>query len=244
MKFEKLFKGKKEAKKPERVLPFDIRYALEHKACVLNKTDLETLAKSNFENEAFYLLLKSLRKNPNKQKALLQKFMTIWAGSDTHQEEVTKDVLRKFITETLEDMNEVKVEGGKLSQLSHQGFDLWQEKLKYLAWELSNDERNIFIVAHTMFIGLPSFIQAFLKKKKTLNILVPEWIENENVGYVITFNENKITVNWLRPPFDNKTGSMVVDDTKNTGKILKQIREFLIKGGSQEPEIQVIAKSL
>ena len=62
-------------KLPEKILPSDVRYALQYKEGLLNKSDLEILAMSNFENEAAYLALKNLRNEPEKHKILFEKYI-------------------------------------------------------------------------------------------------------------------------------------------------------------------------
>jgi len=92
------------------------------------------------------------------------------------------------------------------------------------------------LVTNPMLIGLSSFVQAFSEKNKTLNIVVPAWLEKENMGYVVTFAGGKMNVEWLRKPFD-KRDLVIIDDTRNTGDTLERIRDYFVKNGSQEPEM-------
>lgn len=242
MKFNFFERKDTKQETPEKILPFDIRYALEHRGCILSKQDIETLARNNFENEALYLTFKSFRGNPQKHKELLQKYIDSFLENNKLQGE-NKDFLKEFILETLKDIDKVAVEGTKLSQLSHQGFELWQEKHNELALELSKNSSDVFIMAHSMFIGLNSFLKYFYEERKKLNILIPEWMETETPGYVINFDdEQKSTVDWLKKPF-GEIDSIIVDDTKNTGNILKRSKTFLVENGSSDPEVRVIANS-
>ncbi|OGI66320.1 hypothetical protein A3A95_01685 [Candidatus Nomurabacteria bacterium RIFCSPLOWO2_01_FULL_39_18] len=234
--FEKFTNRKsKTVEQDQKILPSDIRYALQYKKSLLNRIDIETLVRNNFENEALYLTFKSLTENPEQHRTLLEKCIScvLESGNDTKTQ---KNTLQKLILEALGNRNDIQVKGGKLAQLSRQGFDLWQDKFKLVASQLSDDDRNVFLVTNPMLIGLSSFVQAFSEKNKTLNIVVPAWLEKENMGYVVTFAGGKMNVEWLRKPFD-KRDLVIIDDTRNTGDTLERIRDYFVKNGSQEPEM-------
>ena len=222
------------------ILPEDVRYALAYKNSLLGKEEIEMLARNGFLEEACYLTFKSLVGSPIEHRAFLEKYLSCFFK----REEDREDALRKLINETLRDRDDVSIKGGKLAQLSRQGFDLWQEKFQSLAEKLSSDDRNIFLVAHSTFVGLAHFLKAFSEKRKTLNILIPEWIKSKEVGYVLNFDGNKINIDWLHVPFENGTGSILLDDTLNTGNTLQQLQGYLIENGLQHTEIMSINKTL
>lgn len=209
----------------EGILPFDVRYALQYKGGILNQTEIKILAENNFENEACFLFLKSLRDDPLKHKEFLQKYCDIIIEQT---EENTKSFLRELIIKTLaEKQNDVKIEAGKLAQLSRQDFDWWRIKFKSLAYKLSESEKNIFLIAHTTLMGLPYFLKAFQTRNKNLYIIVPQW-ENNKIGYSINFTEkNKVILHWFFLPSEKNIACVLVDDTQNTGETLKKVSGIL-----------------
>ena len=81
-----------------------------------------------------------------------------------------------------------------------------------------------------------------LEHYKTLNILIPKWIGKDKFGYSLNFKDKKIKLDWLHGPFDNEKGSVIFDDTIDTGNTVENSREFLVKNGSSDPEVIVISK--
>ncbi len=235
-----LRKGEKPKQTTEvvRILPYDVRYALKHRAGILNSNDVETLAYSGFENEAFYLTLKGIRKDITQHKKLLESYIRLSLSNSGND----RSELRQLLDNALKEQKDFSVDGRKLAQFSAQGFELWQDKLKVLAQKLSTDNRNIFLVAHAVLVGLDSFVQTFSKTNKTFNILIPSWLEMENAGYSISFEGGEAHVEILQSTFD-KRGSVLVDDTQNTGATLETMRNYLVSNGSREPEIITLDKA-
>lgn len=237
MNFDRFFpkRNKKEAQPLPKILPFDIRYALQYKGGLLNGSEIEAFSRSNFIEEAFYLTSKGLVGNPDIHKAFLGKYIAYVLGKDTKKSDA-----QEIISNALNSRSDISVQGKKLAQISRQGFDFWQEKFQSLATELSNDERNIFLLAHTTLVGFDSFLKAFSEKNKTLNILIPEWVENEEFGYAIDFNNGQAHINWLRKTLGIKGDSVLVDDTRKTGATLGKFSKFLTENGSPNIEPKVL----
>ena len=232
-----------ENKRIEKILPSDVRYALQYKEGNLNKNDLEVLAMSNFENEAIYLSLKNLAGNPQVQKELLEKYVN-QAINKTGDKVSDKKNLQQVIIDGLKINPNIEVSGVILAQISRQGFDFWQDKFKELATSLSKDKRDVFLLAHSTFIGLNSFVEAFSKENKNLYIIVPTWIKNksENIGYNVKLANNKADVEYLTES-SLKNESILVDDTVNTGGTSSEIQEFWKKEGLTLPEVISIVKN-
>lgn len=239
MKFPEMFSSKKSESRP--ILPEDVRYALQYKNSLLNKQEIESLIRNNFENEALYLILKSLVDNPERHKAFLEKYVNSVLGS-TNDKEGLDMTLQQVLRDELnkDTSNDISVQAGKLAQLSRQGFDLWQERLKSTSADLSEDEHNIFLIAHAMLIGLKQFIEAFSKQKKDLNIILPVWLENENIGYHIVFKEGKAEIEWLQGSF-NHIDPLLVDDTQNSGHTFNMVQDYFIKHGFPKPELLAVS---
>ncbi len=243
MKFDRLFSRKpKVEEKPQKLLPEDVRYALKYKEGLLNKEDIKTLVRSNFVNEAIYLTFKSLINDAEKHRQLLEKYISYIFNDNTLINK--RALIEEILYKALDSEQNVSVKGSKLAQLSRQGFDLWQEKYEALAQKLSTDERNVYLLAHSTFIGLEAFLKKFSETNKTLNILVCEWTQVKNMGYVIDLHDKKAQVSNLQKPFKNNTGCVLIDDTKNTGNTLEKAEQFLEQNGCQNLEIMVLDKAL
>lgn len=237
MKFFENF-GKKIEQTPLRILPSDVRYALEYKEGKLNSEDIEVLVMSNFEDEAFYLALKGLVNNKDEHKILLEKYISqilpISHGTPDYKKEI-----QNIVNEELSKNKDFEVDGVKLAQISRQGFDTWHKKFDNLAVELSLDKKDVFLVAHSTILGLDSFLKSFAKENKDLNIVIPSWIKNEHIGYNITFSEGKGILNSLEKNF-KKDNSILVDDTKNTGNTLNHIQALWQDSAHNPPEIKTV----
>ncbi len=232
-----------ENKKFNKILPSDVRYALEYKEGILNKDDLEVLAMSNFEIEAMYLTLKGIKNNPEQHKILLEKYVSsIFSTKDNTG--INKKDIRDITVKEIEHNPSIEVDAVKLAQISRQGFDFWQEKFKDLADKLSNEKRNVFLLAHATILGLEHFVKSFSEKNKTLNIIVPSWVKDKSdiIGYSIKFDSQKSNVQLLHDTFD-KENAVLVDDTLNTGNTTDEIKKYFKESGSQEPELITIATS-
>lgn len=221
-----------------KILPSDVRYALEYKEGKLNKDDLEVLVMSNFEDEAFYLTLKSLTNNKEEHKNLLRKYISNIINLD-HGGVEYKKCIQDIVNEELDLNKNLEVDGVKLAQISRQGFDTWQDKFKTLSNELSKSDKNVFLVAHSTILGLHSFLKNFAKEEKDLNIIVPSWFKDKCVGYNISFSEGKTVMNDLHNDF-NKINTIAVDDTVNTGSTIDKVKDFWLEFGEYEPEIRTV----
>lgn len=244
MDFRRIFEQKKkektqqESKKETKILPGDVRYALQYGDALMGKKEIEVLAMSNFENEAVYLVFKGLETNPDAQKEFLEKYVSFVLNKSEDRRN-NRDALNKLITEIVKKSDKLSVKGGKLAQISRQGFDLWQEKFKSLAQELSKDKRNVFFIANSMMLGLEKFIEEFSKNNKKLNILIPTKMtgENNNIGYSINFNDKEAEVEYFENMGPQKENSLFVDDTLHTGQVLNKLKEFWVKDGSSMPDV-------
>lgn len=243
MKFslEKIFPKKITKEETSAILPFNVRYALQYKKSIFGKEEIESLAKNGFEKEAMYLMLKELRKYPIQQKELLEKYINqIINNIDNNQN--NKEELVELVTKSMIGINDIAVEAGKLAQISRQGEKIWEERFEESAVLLSKDNRNVFLIAHAILLGLEEFIKSFYKEKKQLGILVPSWIESENEisGYIVTFKERKVNIDWLKEGNFYKNNAVLVDDTKNTGRIFDKMKKFWSKDGSNNPDTLAI----
>ncbi len=244
LNFERKNKGGEgQSQKDAKILPSDVRYALQYKEALLNKDEIETLNDNYFENEALYLTLKGLQDNPEEQKILLERYVG-YVLKKTKTGAENKPELREIIRESLESLGQGSVQGGKLAQLSRQGFEFWQEKFEQKAIELSKDKRNVFLVANAMLLGLGSFVKNFSETSKPLGIIIPKWL-NEGahiVGYTINFKDGEAEVDFLKKnSYKDQAVTVLVDDATNSGKVFAKIKEYWTRNGFKEPDTIAIA---
>lgn len=242
------FKGEnnKNPEKPKsdmRILPSDVRYALQYKEALLNKDEIKDLNINNFQNEALYMTIKGLQGSPEDQKLLIEKYVS-YVLNNIDKPNKDKNVLKKIIEESLKGIGTGLVKGAKLAQVSRQGFDFWQNKFEEKAQELSTDKRKVFLVANAMILGLGSFVEHFSKTGKPLNIIIPKWMDEgaHVIGYTIGFENKKATVDFLLKKSDKDQAlAVLVDDATNSGKVFSQIKDYWIKNGLKEPDTTAIA---
>jgi len=240
MKFENPFSKKKEAETPsERILPSDVRYALRYKEEHLTTSEILDLIENGFEEEALYLLLKSSVANVQLQLAFLEQIVT--ATLDT--ESVTrKKSLRTILHSMLTQLpTETLVDAHKLSVLSRQGFDAWHDLYKKTADELVEKDADIFMLGHSTFLGLTSFITSFSKRNKKLYLLIPGHYNNtamNTCGYII---ENG-AVSVLERDFIRPHDAILLDDIRNSGESVNEALIFWKEydEGASEPELVIL----
>lgn len=235
MNFKNLFERKQT--KYEKILPEATRYALANNAGNFNKEDIEVLLNNNFENEAFYLSSKALSVDPIIHKEFIEKCLSNFLNKDNVDILKNKQDLKNIVENDLKKIDDCNIKAVKLAQVSRQGFEFWQERFKEVSKELSENEKQIYLLAHTTLLGLRSFAEYFSEKNKDLNILIPEWInENkENIGYKINFENKNAKVNFLDRSSE-KNGSIIVDDTIKTGETFNKIKALWESNGSVPPE--------
>jgi hypothetical protein len=241
------FKGeKKKEDKPKvdmRILPSDVRYALKYKEAILTKSEIEDLNMNHFENEALYLTVKGLQDKPEEQRILLEKYI-LHTLNKTGTKDIDKKVLQSIISDSLKGNDSITVQGEKIAQISRQGFDFWQEKFKNKARELSEDKRNVFLVANAMILGLSPFVEEFSKKGKTLHIIIPKWIDEgaHTIGYAVKFEGKEPKVEFLLKNTDKDQAlAVLVDDATNSGTVFEKIKNYWKKNGLQEPDTVAMA---
>lgn len=240
-------KRSEEEKSRSRILPPTIRYALQYGEALVGKNEIKNLNDTDyFENEVLYLTIKGLEEKPEEQKILLERYLD-YILNKTNIKEKDREVSRNIINESLKDLDSVSVKASKLAQLSRQGFDLWQEKFQKKAEELSEDKRNVFLVANSMFLGLGSFVDQFSKKNKALNIITPKWIDEGThiIGYTISFENGKASVDFLLRSYDgDQAGTVFVDDTMKSGKLFAKIKDYWARNRMEEPDIITISERI
>jgi len=199
-----------ETRPAERALPFDVRFALQHRAGRMQQSDIEALARNGFEVASAYLILKHLAVTSRKEEYFehFEQFMT---------------------NRQLDDVGSVvgpddEVQGDKVGFFSQMGFETMMEGYSLLADRIFDAGESPVLIAHAPLVGLHNFIDHDFEN--TL-ILVPEWKEDAIVGLVVGPQRSisAISSDFIRPP-----NAHFVDFLVNTGKTFDQITDLWNQG--------------
>ena len=182
------------------ILPFDVRYALEYRGAKLGVEEIRALTNDAFLEVGGYLVAKALRDDPDTHHAFLSRYMAaLRVGRQESLDAVEK---------ALGDMSSTtQVEGAKVAQLNRQGLPMWREEYRRVVKDLHDQNRHPALLAHSTFIGLPEFLatQHFDKDGKGFDVLVPEWFEQERVGYSVRpSDEGRVDLRFLQSDFERK----------------------------------------
>ena len=218
--------GARENAQQQRLLPYDVRYALQYREAKLGTGEILDLARNGFSFEGIYVFLKAAERDPELQRSLLE---NISGGlEDLPQKDVahTKDFSRRFIEENISRLPaDTSIPAEKLAQYSRQGFDLWEQKMTEKAQEAAKRDNPSFVVGHSMFVGLPAFMRSHADARKPLHILLPSYIksaERTMSGYIV----EPRSVRFLDKGFSRIADSIVMDDTKQTGETERAIATY------------------
>jgi len=242
MIFERFFAKKDSNEKPtELLLPSDVRYALKYREAKMGLSELSDLNENGFERETLYLLLKCLANQPENQLNLLRQAVDVLIETQTEDLKSLQNFIRSTLKETATD---VVVAGQKLSLLSRQGFSVWHELYRERSKIYAHDtENNVFMLGHSTLVGLGPFVKNFHQTGKTLQILIPNFMVDEELeicGYQIVAGE----VLFLPKNFDRKRNSVVLDDVRNTGATIGEMTSFWTREGKfLPPRIDIILES-
>src|SRR5690606_2345069 len=136
-----------------RILPEDVRYALRYKEGKLNREDIKVMLHTHFEHEASYLALKFFSHDKEEHQLFFTAFVQIIAQRLDPKEE--KEQIKLLVDKELAKSEKgSEVNGVKLAQISRQGFENWQKKFEVTAKEFATDKREVFLLAHSMVMGL------------------------------------------------------------------------------------------
>lgn len=238
--FEKIFGRKNFESNPYKILPESVRYALLHKNAKFGFDEINILAKSGFESQAAYLLIKAVADDPAAQRRILSQYVKLIL--DNNDERIS--VAIQFLIDENQDLLQVSqtVDAMKIAQLSRQGFDFWNKLYSASSAFLSNNvEKETFLIGHSTLVGLPSFVRDFEKNAQKLHILIPNLLNESNTmcGYSISDgNVDFIESNFVRPE------AILVDDVLNTGESVNEVKQFWNSGaGSPDPTLFLIGEN-
>ena len=238
----------------ELVLPYPIRDHLRYdsrlpKELVRSLVRDGTSEREGFENLALYLAFKASAGDPDLEKDLLRGLAAALKEKPSADDTERASLVRTFVEGALARIpGEWTVEARNLARISRHGFRFTDERYRTHARRLAEEERDVFIVGHAMFVGLASFIDEFARHGKRLYILIPAFMadipetaspqtRNHTVGYVV--DPDGSVRDLSRADLAEGRERVVVDDVRRTGKTEAEIRRYFealsVTGASFEP---------
>ncbi len=225
---------------PDRILPFDVRYALRYRKAELCMEEILVLAESGFENEAAYLILKMAVDDPFVQLTLMQSFIdsvTTVRNAENYTNGETREAVQWFVrTNAARFPKGATVPGGKLAQISRQGFSHWDSLYRDSAERLAQDQRSTYVIGHSTFIGLAAYVQSHHAASKELRILIPSFVTDERrrfCGYSVLSD-----VRHLSKEFEREHEAIIIDDTKHTGACMRRMQALRSGEKSNAPSFE------
>jgi hypothetical protein len=213
-----------------RMLPFDVRYAMQYKEAKLGPSEILDLANNRLEHEGLYLLLKAVSTSLDKQVELLDAL--VQTVKDVEENTSVDEVLQAFVKQHVPDLpTDATADSMKLAQYSRQGFELWRSKFAETARLAAERDNPTYLVGHSMFMGLAEYVIEHAKVNKPLHILMPHLVEdadNSFCGYAIIDNDTLL----LAKDFVRESNAIITDDVRNTGETEQTVRTFWNQGAT------------
>lgn len=208
-------------------LPDSIRYKIRYDVQLL-RDDIENLLhSSHWQDEAIYLLVKSLDDQPEVQEQCIQETLSLMRSGASASEVQT--TLEKYRLQIAKDQ---AVNGTKLAQISRAGPHRWKEQADDLAADIKQDDAVPCLIAYSTFTIVRAFIEAANNGDKFM-IVMKHRVEadKDHCLFVITCHEDSCTVEeWTHyEPHEDIKEIHLVDDTMRTGGTLASTRECLNK---------------
>lgn len=226
----------------EPATPFPVREQFQTGIPILKANELKALVRDGtsprerpeFAYPALYLIIKGSAQDKETQMRLLQDVTHIILknGDDLTQ---MRSQIRDFVEREIHARNDWAVDAHTLQGRLGKNLTVLESMYQDRAERLLNDSRDVFLVGHATFVGLPYFIRTFQHQKnpKTLYILMPQYISasdadvtsrNEPTG--IKIKDGKVSF-IAAEDYANLTHAVVVDDIKSTGATERQLHAFL-----------------
>lgn len=221
----------------ERILPWDVRYALQHRDARLVGDDIETLASNGFGRLAFYMAMKAMADHPEEQIKMAQ----VLENKGFDLDEVGADDV-SIASEHLR-RHKKTVNGMKLGQIFRHGPSQWQRRYDNAAERNAEAIGNssIVLVAHSTLVGIDSFASR-LEDGASLLVVRHDSVVSEcdDGGFKLTQTNGMLGVSSLDSPFERPSSAVLLDDTENSGKTIRDMIDFWTADGSEAPKVDLI----
>lgn len=205
-------------------LPWDVRYALEHKGAEMGRNELQSLLDERMGSECLYLLARSLNHDPAGQLDLFQGFVRAYQ-SDVGA--LYPNPIVEYLGEKVEALPDgFHVFGSRLAQICRQGFEFWQMCYSDAMLRCARAGKPPVLVLCGTCIGLLDVL--FTSARTTDGVFLalnPVWIrqgeaEQPYCGYSFRVNQNNDAV-MLIPKRDvailQPVPVRIIDDVQDTG---------------------------
>ncbi len=221
----------------QKILPWDVRYALQYRKAQLGVSEVLDLAINGFEPEAAYLAIKMAAYDRLLQLEIIRQFVESVRDLD---EVATRPAIRRFVELVMARIpRDRTVAGGKLAQISRQGFETWQEKFRVCSEASSQETADVYLLGHAIFMGLAFFVQAFHRAGKKLRTLIPD-MALKSESYICGY-ELLPEVTFLPAGFVRGTNAVIIDDMQHTGESAREMRMFWKRGGGSVSRFRFLA---
>jgi hypothetical protein len=220
----------------ERILPFDVRYALQYREAQLNRDDIASLANNKFGRLAFYVALRGFQDYHNIQAEVMSRTAQIGFRLD--------EVSQHELEPALDNMSGEKalIRGQKIAQISRIGTERWVKAFAVRSDELRGDIQRggCAIIGHATFTGLDEFVRNMAGNVNDVTIPLLRPIsfdgDDEFVGFNLKMSpDGDIAVDGLRRDFTRVEDTVVVDDFMRSGDTFAAVEEFWRSDGSESP---------
>ncbi len=235
-----LYRGPEAPMEYQAYLPYPIRDKFRRSETGnIDKRDLGMLLQSGWYDQVVYLVVKALDGDIDTQREILEQI----SASEASHENVDdlKIVLQRIITDVVPDGKEVQA--GKLAQVSRSGQYNFADAFLAKAELYRIQHKEPYVVAYASLQGLRYFNRVASRDKSTFGILVPSMISNKEsgvCGYKIDWSSGSPVVTELPKDFSRPANSVIFDETRNTGNVLKQMGQFWSQNGNVETSFDCI----
>jgi hypothetical protein len=194
--------------------------------------------RTEFAYAALYLIIKGSAHNRETQIRLIQEVTRIAAECGEDAQKMRARV-RGFVETEIHTRDDWAVDAHTLQGKFGKNLTILERMYHDKAEALSKDSRDVFLVGHATFLGLPYFIQAFQQHAKTLYILMPQYIAASNLDITRRNEPTGIkiengTVRFITTEdYAKLTSAIVIDDIKSTGETERKLQEFLTQASPQ-----------
>lgn len=211
-----------------RLLPFDVRYALEHRGAQLGVEEIEVLHNSGLARFAFGQTLKSLDGDFDGQSGLLQDALSLSSSLD--------DVPFSTLQPYLDEMHGRTASAEKLRQISTFGFQNWVDMFRDHLHDFKDKE--IYVVSYAPLSVLDAIIESTMDGSRTVHLLMPNAIEqgSEQVGVTVVA-ESGVQISALRRDFVSSPEAVIVEDVVHSGRTLATVENLWYETGDLPPEV-------
>jgi hypothetical protein len=226
---------------PHKLLPFDVRYALQYRDANLRQKDIAALFRNGFPELGFYLTMKATSENDPAQMKLLERVTGDQPGVARMRAEDAA-----FALETIEGAT---IKAAKIASISRYGMPGWLNHLNTaLVQGMSEvpEETPVFMLANAPYSGLDVIMRHTVSRGAPLNILKPNRFgqTEQPVGFSLTPDpeDGTVAIDQLSHDFERPPEALLFDDMVRTNATMTEAIGFWCMSGADVPHTAAIAQ--